>query len=61
MSERSERLFEALSEIDERKIDEAAPAERKKQFHWKRWGALAAALAEKVHRSRGSSGLETTL
>lgn len=45
MSERSERLFEALSEIDERKIDEAAPAERKKQFHWKRWGALAAALA----------------
>lgn len=44
MSERSERLFRALSEIDERKIDEATPAEHKKQFHWKRWGAIAAAL-----------------
>ena len=44
MSERSERLFEALSKIDEGKINEAAPTESKKQFHWKRWGALAAAL-----------------
>lgn len=44
MSERSERLFEALSKIDEGKIDEAAPTERKKQFHWKRWAAVAAAL-----------------
>lgn len=43
MSERSERLFEALSEIDEQKIDEAAPEERR-VFHWKRWGALAAAF-----------------
>lgn len=44
MSERSERLFEALSEIDEQKIDEAAPKE-KRVVHWKRWGVLAAALA----------------
>ena len=44
MSERSERLFRVLSEIDERKIDEAAPAESKKQFRWKRWGAAAALL-----------------
>lgn len=43
MSERSERLFEALGEISEEKIDEAAPAE-KKPFRWKRWGVLAAAL-----------------
>lgn len=45
MSESSERLFRALSEIDEAKIDEAAPAEGKKQFQWKRWAAIAAALA----------------
>ncbi len=44
MSERSERLFEALSGIDERKIDQAAPAEERKRFPWKRWTALAAAL-----------------
>ncbi len=43
MSERSERLFEALGEIDEGKIDEAAPAE-KRVVHWKRWTALAAAF-----------------
>lgn len=43
MSERSERLFEALGEIDEGKIDEAAP-EEKRVVHWKRWTALAAAL-----------------
>lgn len=43
MSERSERLFEALGEISEEKIDEAVPIE-KKPFHWKRWTALAAAL-----------------
>lgn len=45
MSKRSERLFEALSEISEQKIDEAVPSEEEKQFHWRRWGALAAALA----------------
>ena len=43
MSERSERLFGALSEIDEQKIDEAAPGDRVR-FRWRRWGVLAAAL-----------------
>ena len=44
MSERSERLFEALGQIDGQKIDEAAPEGRSRP-HWKRWAALAAALA----------------
>ena len=44
MSERSERLFEALSEIDEQKIDEASPDDRTNRFQWRRWGVLAAAL-----------------
>ncbi len=44
MSEKSERLFEALSEIDEEKIDQAAPVEGRRRFHWKRWSVLAAAL-----------------
>ncbi len=43
MRERSERLLEALGEIDEKKVDQAAPTERKR-FHWRRWTALAAAL-----------------
>lgn len=37
MSRRSERLFEALGEIDQRNVDEAAPAERK-AASWKPWG-----------------------
>lgn len=45
MSERSERLFAALSEISEEKIDEASPDDRTSRFQWKKWGALAAALA----------------
>ena len=45
MSARSERLFEALCEIDEQKIDEAAPEERASRFQWRKWGAVAAALA----------------
>lgn len=45
MSKRSERLFAALSEIDEQKIDEAAPKDRTSRFQWKKWGVLAAALA----------------
>lgn len=45
MSERSERLFEALSEISEEKIDEAAPEDRTSRFRWRKWGVLAAALA----------------
>ena len=45
MSERSERLFEALGEISEEKIDEASPSDRTNRFRWRRWGVLAAALA----------------
>lgn len=45
MSERSERLFQVLSEIDGQKIDESAPVSRPKGIHWKRWAALAAAAA----------------
>lgn len=45
MSERSERLFEALSGIEEQKIDEAFPEERTNRFRWRKWGILAAALA----------------
>ena len=44
MSERSERLFGALSEIDEQKIDEAFPEDRVNRFKWRKWGAIAAAL-----------------
>ena len=44
MSERSERLFEALGEISEEKIDEASPDDRTSQFRWRRWTALAAVL-----------------
>ncbi len=44
MRERSERLFEALSEISEQKIDEASPSDRTSRSRWKKWGVLAAAL-----------------
>ena len=55
MSERSERLFRVMSEIDEETIDEAAPGDRVRRatprgwgplhpFPWK-WGAIAAAIA----------------
>ena len=46
MSDKSERLFEALSELKDSTIDEGAqePPEKKK-FHWRRWTALAACLA----------------
>ena len=46
MSEKSERLLEALSELNDSTIDAAAeepPAKGK--VRWKRWAALAAALA----------------
>lgn len=43
MNRRSERLWEALSSIEDEKIDLAAPVERR-VFHWKRWSALAAVL-----------------
>ena len=45
MSERSIRLLEALSEIDEQKYEEAAPEDRVSRFQWRKWGAVAAALA----------------
>ena len=44
MRERSERLFEALSEISEQKIDEASPRDRTSRSRWKKWGVLVAAL-----------------
>ena len=49
MSDKSERLFEALSALKDSTIDEGAqepPA--KKKFHWRRWTALAACLAVAV-------------
>ena len=45
MSDKSERLFEAMSELSDQKIDEGAAYTPKKKFHWKRWTALAACLA----------------
>lgn len=45
MSKRSERLFAAMNEIDERKIDEAAPGERGGRLYRLRWAVAAAALA----------------
>lgn len=46
MSEKSERLFQAMSQIGEEKIDEAAaePPGKKRRV-WLRWTALAAVLA----------------
>ena len=46
MSEKSERLFEAMSELKDATVDqgvESPPARRR--FRWKRWTALAACLA----------------
>ena len=45
MSDKSERLFEAMSELSDEKIDEGAAYTPKKKFHWKQWTALAACLA----------------
>lgn len=47
MSDKSERLFQAMSEIRDEAIDEAAqePPAKRKPHHWKRWAALAACLA----------------
>ena len=44
MSDKSERLFEAMSELSDEKIDEGAAYTPKKKSHWKRWTALAACL-----------------
>ena len=47
MSDKSERLFQAMSDIQDRTIDEAAagPSQQKRRPHWRRWAALAACLA----------------
>ena len=45
MSEQSERLLEALTEIQDGPIDAAAEPPPRKTIHWKRWAALAACLA----------------
>ncbi len=44
MSDKSERLFEAMSELSDRKIDEGATYSPKRRRHWRRWTALAACL-----------------
>lgn len=54
MSKESERLFQAMNDISDEKIDESAgeePAKRKAP-HWRRWTALAAALALVVGMGR---------
>jgi len=43
MSGKGERIFEAMNGIRDKAIEEAAA--EKKAFHWKRWAALAAAIA----------------
>ena len=48
MSDKSERLFEALGELSDARIDEAAgtePAQQKGKPHRRRWAAAAACLA----------------
>ena len=45
MSEKSERLFEAMSELSDKNIEEGAMYSPKKKSHWKRWTVLAACLA----------------
>ena len=57
MSDKSERLFEAMSELSDEKIDEGATHSPKKKFHWKRWTALAACLAILVVGVGGVTGL----
>ena len=50
MSDKSERLFEALSELKDSTIDQGAqepPA--KKKFHWRRWTCFD----EGKHKKRG--------
>ena len=44
MSDRSERLFAALSELSDRHIEEAATAPVRKKTQWKQWGTAAACL-----------------
>ena len=45
MSRESERLFEAMSDLNDEVIEEAAASQKKvKKPNWRRWGALAAVL-----------------
>lgn len=61
MSKKSERLFQALSDIREETVDEVAEVPKRK-IRWKRWVALAAVLAVIIMGGRllprmgGSSG-----
>ena len=48
MSEQSERLLEAMSELPDAQIDAGAEEPPRKKSHWKRWAALAACLAVAV-------------
>lgn len=48
MSEQSERLLEAMSELPDTQIDAGAEEPPRKKSHWKRWAALAACLAVAV-------------
>ena len=57
MSDKSQRLFEAMSQLSDEKIDEGAAYTPKKKFHWKRWTALAACLAILVVGVGGITGL----
>lgn len=57
MSDKSERLFEAMSELSDKTIDEGATYNPKKKFRWKRWTALAACLAILVVGVGGITGL----
>ena len=54
MSERSERLFWAMSEIDGQMIDEAFPEEGTRRFPGKKWGIISAAAVLAVAVGVGS-------
>ena len=45
MSEQSERLLEAMSELPDAQIDAGAEEPPRKKSHWKRWATLAACVA----------------
>ena len=47
MSDKSERIFQSLSDISDQKVDEAArrPAGKRPAPRWRRWTALAACLS----------------
>ena len=45
MSDKSRRLFAAISELPDEKLDESAVPAFRKRRRWNRWMALAACLA----------------